>query len=223
MSNVCELCKRQFTAKVLSAHKKRKYACIPQEKMIKLHEAFHTVMQASGTITSTDPAKKKWLADVLEHIRTLMNDHASSHQPSNALVGHREFGKESLDEYATELEKIPRKRTDFFVSFVKIVYCDKTYPIGIKISSLSGKYCKVVVENQWTLMSFEKCMMMVAKRMCSYMKEIGDGDGVTDQFGEFMVFLYNVTIHSKKELRQFYASSRKDILPLFYKSKYTRN
>ena len=97
------------------------------------------------------------------------------------------------------------------------VYCDPSFPVNVVVSSLAGRYCKVVTDKKWKTVSFERCMMVMAKLMFLYMKEFDDDS--SEPFTDFMIFLYNVTIQSKKELRQFYSHTRKDILPLFYVSR----
>jgi hypothetical protein len=168
----------------------------------------------ADTITTKDPSKEERLHGLLSGIKNIMDDHTFSNH--TRLIGYREFGRERVGEYMSELKKIINKKNDFFLSFIKTVYCDPSYPENIKISSLDGRFCKVVVNEQWKIVSFERSMLVIAKLMFMYMKEFDDAP---EPFTEFMIFLYNITIQSKKETRQFYAYTKKHILPLFYHNK----
>ena len=141
--HTCEICSRQFTYKALWSHKRNKHACIPQGKMIQLHQAFHTILKMADTITTKDPSKEERLHGLLSGIKNIMDDHTFSNH--TRLIGYREFGRERVGEYMSELKKIINKKNDFFLSFIKTVYCDPSYPENIKISSLDGRFCKVVV------------------------------------------------------------------------------
>jgi hypothetical protein len=95
------------------------------------------VLSMSDTITTKNPERDDGrIHELLGNIKSIMDDH--TFRKGTTLIGYREFGKENTIDYSDKLKYITGKKDDFFLFFVKTVYCDPIFPKNIRITTI---YC----------------------------------------------------------------------------------
>jgi len=125
-----------------------------------------------------------------------------------------QFGKENIEDLKDFRRRIELSCENGFDLYVKEIYCNMKFPENrtIKITSMSGIFCKIFKNNDWSLECFDKIIFKLLKNYYNFMKETED-----DEFMEYFLTVFQIIVKKdKNEIKKFKTYSKRNILPMLY-------
>lgn len=208
---VCLLCKQQFVEKRgLKEHYNKKQSCVPQKKVLELYRSLHKLIQYKKEIDYSEHKDKNEINCIFDTIESTI----SGVELNPIYSKLNEFGKEDHKNIKDVFRKIERAGENAFKIYVKSMYCDRKNPENrtIKVTSMSGVYCKVFHDDEWGLECFEEVMLRIAKGFWDMMS-VSENDEIQD----YLLFIYEVVKKKdSKAIKKYISYCKKFILPFFY-------
>lgn len=196
----CLLCGVEFDTKGMWAHKRKKQACLSQKK------ALYMVKQLKQLMDNHE--KNEDIERNIKNIQGILK------KPNNDIKEDvNDFGQEDMTIFEEKKNDIIKSKMYMFTNYVREIFCNPNVPRNqnIKVTSMSGIYCKVYRDGKWHLKCFDKIMYMLAKRFYDEYQDCEDKNVV-----DYSMFLYQVLRYDEKATRKFNTYTKKYILPEFY-------
>jgi len=208
---ICLLCKQQFAEKRgLKEHYHKKQACVPQKRVLELYKSLHKLIQYKKELGYSEHQNK----DEIDVIFNTIESTISGVELNPIYSKLNDFGKETHKNINEVFSKVERAGDNAFKVYIRNMYCDRKSPENrtIKVTSMSGIYCKVFQDDEWELECYEEVMLRIAKGFWDMM-----GVSENDDIQDYLEFIYEVVKKKdSKAIKKYISYCKKSILPFFY-------